>query len=161
RRRLDALELGGVDMIDRSHSSCTRRGDTVDFAYARFNKLSVDRQGNYFPDIRCGPTVDAQMPLGTVLTRQHDVMFHAYLPTDRVSSVTKCLEANAQRFTNVPESRDGGNQIRDWRDRPRDNQIRQQRGAMPPPRWAGWLLPPVAGHALLPRDNRMSRAYWG
>src|SRR5229473_1907258 len=57
-------------------------GNTVDFAYACFNRLSVDRQSNCVSDVRCGPTIDAKMPRGTVLTRQQNVVFHVYLPTE-------------------------------------------------------------------------------
>jgi hypothetical protein len=51
----------------------------MDFAYARLNQMSVDRQSNYVSDVRCGPTINAKMPRGTILTRQQKVVFRADL----------------------------------------------------------------------------------
>jgi PAS domain S-box-containing protein len=45
---------------------------------------------------------------------------------------------NAERFTNVPESRDGGNRLHQSRNHPRGDQTPRRCTAIPPPRSAGW-----------------------
>jgi hypothetical protein len=60
---------------------CSRCGHTVDFAYARLNQLSVDRQSNYVSDVRRRPTINAKILRRTILTRQQNLVFHGDLPT--------------------------------------------------------------------------------
>jgi hypothetical protein len=57
----------------------------MDFAYARLNQMSVDRQSNCLrrsvrTDHKC------EMPCGTILTRQQKVVFHADLPIEGKAS---------------------------------------------------------------------------
>jgi hypothetical protein len=62
----------------------------VDFDYARFNWLSIDRQCNYASDVRCGPTINAKMPRRTIFGGQQNVVFDALSPNQQhASSVTK------------------------------------------------------------------------